>query len=491
MKLNMKYIGSIYSKRIKNELIKRLISGSFWNLSGSIISRGLMTLAWIIVARVVGKEIYGQFGIIRSSLSTFQVLASFGLGITATKYIAELKFNDKTRTSRIIGFTTFFALISGGTISILFYIFSKDIAITFLNTENLIMPLRLSALILFFISINSIQIGILNGFEDFKRIAKINLVQGLVALPVYTLLSKYFQLEGIILAYILSMVILVLVSQIEIAKVLRINRIKFTFRQIFEEYKVVTTIGLPATLTALLVTPSVWISNIFIVNTNNGYEQLGIFNGILIFSTFFQLLGTNFNNVLLPIYLNENNNKNINFINYYGFWFLTIFLSLPIIYIYEIPSLIMGEDYLNPKTLNLLGIIFFYTFIISHRQGIGRELISKNKMWLSFFSMGQFAITLIVLVYLLKSHGAFGIAIANLISYAINLLVFGFVFSKNKLCSWRFFYGFDEMAIWASLLIIILPQIYILPFIIRLFLLILHLSFISYLVRKIYVENNS
>ena len=72
----------------------RLARGGFWLLCGTVVSKALWLLASILVARMLGKETFGEFGIIRSTVEMFGVFAGFGLGLTATKYIAEFRRTD-------------------------------------------------------------------------------------------------------------------------------------------------------------------------------------------------------------------------------------------------------------------------------------------------------------------------------------------------------------------------------------------------------------
>ena len=67
-----------------------MLKDSFWALLGNLIGKGLPFVAGIFVARLLGSESYGEFGLIKSSLISIALFSSFGLGITATKFIAEV-----------------------------------------------------------------------------------------------------------------------------------------------------------------------------------------------------------------------------------------------------------------------------------------------------------------------------------------------------------------------------------------------------------------
>src|SRR4030095_9246929 len=87
---------------VDGQTLRELIRGAFWALCGSLTSRVLALGAAIIAARILGKEVYGELGIVQSTLSMFGTLAGFGLGTTAMKYVAEHRSKDPAKAGRII-----------------------------------------------------------------------------------------------------------------------------------------------------------------------------------------------------------------------------------------------------------------------------------------------------------------------------------------------------------------------------------------------------
>src|SRR5262249_62255365 len=62
-----------------SSLAYRLAHGAFWSLAGTALSRLLALAASMVTARFLGKSVYGEYGILSSTLVTFQALASLGL----------------------------------------------------------------------------------------------------------------------------------------------------------------------------------------------------------------------------------------------------------------------------------------------------------------------------------------------------------------------------------------------------------------------------
>lgn len=77
--------------RFTHLLKSQFLNDSFWALLGSVLAKGMTLVGAIVVARFLGKEIFGEYGTIRSTLMNIAIFSTFGLGYTATKFIAEHK----------------------------------------------------------------------------------------------------------------------------------------------------------------------------------------------------------------------------------------------------------------------------------------------------------------------------------------------------------------------------------------------------------------
>lgn len=92
-----------------------LAKDSFWAVLGSVVGKGLSLIAGILIARFLGKEIYGEYGLIKNTLIYLAIVSTFGFGYTATKYVAEYKESNNPNigwlVKRIELFTVCFSLI--------------------------------------------------------------------------------------------------------------------------------------------------------------------------------------------------------------------------------------------------------------------------------------------------------------------------------------------------------------------------------------------
>ena len=62
---------------LSSDLNKRIFQHSFWILLGNVVSKFILLIATILMARYLGKDEYGQFGIIKSTILMFAMFAAF------------------------------------------------------------------------------------------------------------------------------------------------------------------------------------------------------------------------------------------------------------------------------------------------------------------------------------------------------------------------------------------------------------------------------
>src|SRR5438105_966213 len=115
----------------------RLAKGAFWSLAGTVVSRGLALFAWILVPRMLGTTAFGELGIIQSTIGLFGTFAGLGLGLTATRYVAEFRVKDPARAGRVIAFSTLTANLTGLAASIALLVLAPWLAVNMLAAPHL------------------------------------------------------------------------------------------------------------------------------------------------------------------------------------------------------------------------------------------------------------------------------------------------------------------------------------------------------------------
>src|SRR5690606_12637429 len=133
--------------------------------------------------------------------------STFGLGYTATKYIAGYKKEKPEYIQLFIRYATQITLVFSGIMALLLFTFAPYVADQFFEADHLTTPLRFLAILIIFNAITTTQIGILAGFGTFNVLAKINGVIGVITFLLSVLLTYYWHFEGALLALLIAQVV--------------------------------------------------------------------------------------------------------------------------------------------------------------------------------------------------------------------------------------------------------------------------------------------
>lgn len=439
---------------VASAFLQRVIKGTFWLSLGSLVSGSLMSLAAVLLARFLSPAEYGEFGMVKSTIDNFLIFASMGIGLTTTKYVSELKDTDKEAASAVLG--TALGLVAGlGLLVTLLLLASADfLASEVLHNGNLRLPLMVGAFTLLFVAVNGTQLGALLGLQAYRDNGISSMLQGSFLCAGLTIGAYYGGVLGALGGQLAGIVLVSLVLQWLLRRAAARQQIHIRWEHFRANARMLYKFAIPASLSTLIVAPTLWILNTMLVQQADGYPALGLYSAVMIFGMAIQLFNGAIGNALLPILLSkaEHISPAKAFFNYFGPWLIAIAIALPVLLFPELVSLILGQKYSLSSTLPLLGPVLLSTFIIASRGGIARDLIVQNRMWLSVFSMGQWAITTLIAFHFLRAQGAFGFALAFAIGYALNYLLFTPLFIRWKIAPAYLFYNRYVASIWLSLL---------------------------------------
>jgi O-antigen/teichoic acid export membrane protein len=261
-----------------DSLRARFARGAVWSLIGAVIAQGSNLAVSVVAARLLGREGFGKLGMIQNTVGMLGVFAGLGLGVTATKYVAQYRTREPERAGRIIALGCAIALLSGGLLALSLVAFAPQLARKTLNAPELTGALRIASLLLFLNAINGAQTGALSGFEAFREIARINLARGLIALPVTVAAVFFLRLPGAIWGLVLTAAATCLLSQTALHGRCAALRIETKFSSAWKERSVLWTFSTPAFLAGAMSGPAIWAASTMLVNQPAGYAQMGIFS---------------------------------------------------------------------------------------------------------------------------------------------------------------------------------------------------------------------
>lgn len=440
MKALTNYITDIRRKANDSSLAKRLISGVSWTLVGNIVGKFMQLLAFIFVARIIGKEQYGQLSIVRSTLMMFLVFSSAGMGITATRYIAMYRISNPKLAYEIYRFTLKFVIWIGLAISVLVYLFSSVIAEKQLHSPQLADVIKLGAAALFMLTLTSVQTGSLNGFEKFKELGKNTAYNGLVQFTCILLGAYFWGIFGAIAGIGIAALIFFFQLQIQLRnEVRKIKSIKeINVDEKLNKSSIFFKFSLPAILQALVFIPVLWWSKTYLIGNSN-YGEMAIYDVAEQWYHVVLFIPTSLSTIILPLLTNTSYNGSegqynkllkVNLLLNVGVAFsiaLVVALFSPIIYKFY------GDGFTDYKPL----LILLITVVLSAVNNVfGQVIASKGKMWIGFAVNLLWAIWLILfsVIFIGKYQlGALGLAYALMFSYLLHSMLQGYIALKIKI----------------------------------------------------------
>lgn len=367
--------------------VKKLLGDSAWALFGNAAAKGLIFLSFVILARLLGKEIYGEFGIIRSTAGLFLSFSTMGVGITATKYISELLGSDPRRVGRVIGMTYLVSMTVALAFCLVFAASAPQVGRYLMQAPHLVRELRLGMVLLFFTSLTVTQDGIMQGFQDYRGNALAGVASGLLGIPLYAAGASLFGLSGALYAAITVTILYNIISGLLIRGNLRRHGIECSFWEARHELPILRDSGLPATLCGLVCTLAVWASQLLVVSRPGGMAEFGLYFAAVNIQTILVFLPLQFTAVILPkLGQSRGSGDRRAYVRYARLNILVAAAAsfLPALIVALFPREIMGiygEEFAKERTI--LIFIGVNSVILSVSNTLTQLMLSGNKMWAS------------------------------------------------------------------------------------------------------------
>ena len=252
------WVKGVWSHYLTGDSLRsRIARGAFWCVLGTGVSQALGLLATVVCARLLGSALYGQLGIVLTTVNLFATVASVGLGVTATKHVAEYWRHDPRHAGRIIAMSSMVSAVSGSAIAILLIALAPWLSRSTLKAP-LAAELQLGAVMMLFAAVNGYQTGTLAGFEAFKTQAVLNAIRGFVACPAIVTGVALGGLRGAMVAYTATSAVTFLIHEIAIRRECRLHFVPLSYRVEKADLRLLWSFSIPVLIASFSFTPAVW-----------------------------------------------------------------------------------------------------------------------------------------------------------------------------------------------------------------------------------------
>jgi O-antigen/teichoic acid export membrane protein len=270
-----------------SQLENRMIGGLYWTLGGTAAARGATLLASLMLARVLGRDVFGQFGAIDTTVGMFAVFGNLGLAVSTTKLLAQYRDVDPRTAGRVLALSSLYAVMAGTAAALCLVIAAPWMAQTSLAAPQLTLDLRIGAFALFFTAINSTLTGALAAFQEFRSIGRIGVISGALSVPTLVSGALFGGVEGAVIGLVVIQAATCLLQVAAIKRSCGARGIAIEWKGCWAERWRLIRISVPAFLSSSLNAPVNWLCVALLINYGGGYSQMGL---LQIVNTWFLVL---------------------------------------------------------------------------------------------------------------------------------------------------------------------------------------------------------
>lgn len=389
--------------KIKKTSKTRLINDSFWSMFGNVIHKGLAVIAGIFIARFLGKDIFGEYSLIKSTFVSAALFSSFGLQYTSTKFIAAYKTKDKTKLKIIVKYSNQIVLIISMLVALILMVFSDFISEIVLEAKHLGNHIRLFGVLIVLNAMTSLQIGFLAGFGKFKEMSRINMIIGFITFFLTVILVYLYGLYGALISLLFVQSINLILNYRLVIKSLPNNKYDDYIESKSIKIKIVKY-SIPIALQEAIYSMLGW-TIIYLVLRYDSFGEVGLYraslllNGIILF-----IPGILRNVVLSHLSEAEDDEKKHSRVMNTVLWINFIATFIPAVILFVISDYVAK---LYGSTFNELGSLIRAAVFITVFAGISnvyaQAYMSKSMNWtMLLFRFIRDAGTIILFIILIN-----------------------------------------------------------------------------------------
>lgn len=302
-------IDSIKSRIGDNDsLLRKFLTGSFWAIYGNVAIKGFSLIASVIIARIMGSDSFGQLSIIKTTLSVFSLFATFGLGVAVTKFVAESKQASTNDLPYIIKAANTITAFTGLILGILIVVSAPFLSNEILKNQQLTDPLRISAIYLFFNALNVYQVGVIAGLGVFRDLARINLVMGIITLPILLTATYLGGLNGTLWGLSFHLIINWYLNRVLIRKKVSEMDVRIDKSKVYPVIKRLLQFSYPLAIKEIIYSICNWaVFYLLLVKTD--FAQVGVFNSAYQLAQLILFIPASMLNVFLSVLTNHSDDS--------------------------------------------------------------------------------------------------------------------------------------------------------------------------------------
>lgn len=423
-----------------------ILRGTTWMTIANVIARLGTFIANLIVIRMLGLQLLGQLGLIESWLSLAGMFSVFGLASASTRFVARYLNDNLSSTGEYAGASLLlsgaFAATVGG--MVLVGLHAIPIRET-MGIHNGLIPSTLAFLksnsllvvgLLFVTTLNEVSIGIVQGLHRFKSLIYINLVAGLLSIPLYYILTQSFGVGGVLSARFILLAIQIVIGIIVSQLALRRLGTQLSARNIGANARSLVSFAVPTFTGQLIANPVRTFMTTYLASVVGGATQIGLLTTAGRLLGLASFLPGSMGSVILPVLSGVWGNGQAEKFQQAILYSLrmTWFVSLPVIifFVAATPTLLGGLYGPEFTVAAAVTILILANALLTTINDTGvRVLAAANRQWLTVAMVtGSMIISVAFGLWAVPALQAIGLTLAFLVSTIVFLSALVVVLDK-------------------------------------------------------------
>ena len=400
---------------------------------GSVVARLCGVCIGVLIARALGSSSLGLYAIVQSTIGLYATFFGLGLGLTATKMIAQHYVNSPELIGRILGLL-FLTLVLSIVFGLSIYLWSLPVLVKNIYSIPDLMDLLQIGLFWFaFMTLSQFIESVLVGFQAFKSqmfVTSILSFFNLIVVLIVVLIDRNNILQnliigGVIVAFVQSVLLLIYASKelIRYKTKLSLSNLKPLIQPVLFDFSA------PAFIGKMMEQPLNWVSILLLVKLGANISNVGglsVINNIKAWILYFPAMLVT---VLVPILTDIYHTKEKEVFQ------RTLILNQKFLWLATLPVLVFLVTVIRLLIKSLFGnsysdfwqpgaLLLAWAVLIPINEINDRAMISVGKMWLSLsFRMIYMILLLLTLILFIPKFQLSGYVFATGISYLVYVFI--------------------------------------------------------------------
>jgi O-antigen/teichoic acid export membrane protein len=398
-----------------------------WNVIGALCSSASNFVLMLAAARMLGREQFGEYGMIQSTALTVSGVAQLAIGYTATRYVSEFRASDKARAGRVIALCSAVGIATAAIATATLVLAAPWIATETLKAPQLTTGLVLSSALVCFATMGGYQTGVLAGLESYDAIARGLMLSSAMNLAAALAGALSFGLLGLLAGTGVGAALQWLIFRRLVVARCRENGIRISYAGMFRDRAIVFRFALPASIGGLIAMPAAWLANACLARQAAGFSELGLYSAAMSLRSLVLFLPLLLNQVTMSFLNHERGRQRPG--SYRRIFYYNLGITGGLLF-----ASVAVVSLIGPWVLALFGRSFTAGYAVTIVVLIGTafegimqapyQLIQTHeRMWLSvaFVTLPRDVSRVVLASMLAPAMGAMGLATASAIASAIAL----------------------------------------------------------------------